>query len=203
MSPDRKKLIVLVCLVIFWLGLILVRRPREQGLQPSQEAFVLQGPSAQRPGAATSRRRQLKKRVEMPQLKLSRIERVRPPFDPEVRNIFASIDRSSLRPPLPPGPHATAPTLPHPDPFLAEAKKLRFIGYAKAEGTVMAFVGYGSEVLVVPERQVFGGQFRIKEVQENTILVTSLDGTKEVVLGLNARLSTGRSSSEEQRGKQP
>ncbi|MFQ5848656.1 MAG: hypothetical protein ACE5IQ_13420 [Candidatus Methylomirabilales bacterium] len=185
MSPDRKKLIVLVCLVIFWIGLILVRRAPMQGRRQTPVSSMSRGASARRSGPATSSRRQAKKRAEMPRLKLSRIERVRPSFEPKVRNIFGAIEPSpapprSLRPTSAPTPAPPPP----PDPFLEEAKKLRFLGYAEAGGTPRAFIVYGGEVLVVPKAKVFGSQFRLKAVKEDTMLVTSLDGTKEILLEL-------------------
>ncbi|MGH7371222.1 MAG: hypothetical protein ACREJK_05195, partial [Candidatus Methylomirabilales bacterium] len=116
----------------------------------------------------------------MPRLKLARVERVRPPYEPEARNIFASIEPS---PPLPSA--LAAPSVPPPpDPFLEEAKRVRFLGFATGEGKMMAFVTYGSELLVVPETEVIGSQLRVKEVKEDGILVTSLDGKKEIRLGL-------------------
>ena len=137
----------------------------------------------------------------MPRLKLARIERVRSPYEPESRNIFASIE------PSPPAPSALAapsalPAPPPPDPFLEEAKRLRFLGFATAEGKMMAFVAYGGELLVVPETEVIGSQLRIKEVKEDGILVTSLDGKKEIRLGLTGP-EVPPPSTTIQRGNQP
>lgn len=176
MLKDRKKLMVLMSLVILWIGLIVVQRSR---VSP-----VPQGTPAKRAGRATPTQRQAKtnKRVEVPQLKLSRIERVRPPFDPEVRNIFGLI--TPVPPPTPPKPQA-APPSPPPDPFLEEAKTIRFLGFAEADGKAMAFVAYGDETLVVTEQEVFGSKFRVRKVQEDTLILGSLDGTREVRLGLS------------------
>jgi hypothetical protein len=133
--------------------------------------------------------------MEMPRLKLARIERVRPPYEPESRNIFASIEPSL---PLPSALSAPPP----PDPFLEEAKRLRFLGFATAEGKMMAFVAYGGELLVVPETEVIGSQLRIKEVKEDGILVTSLDGKREIRLGLTGP-EVPPPSTTIQRGNQP
>ncbi|MFQ5961436.1 MAG: hypothetical protein ACE5MG_08555, partial [Candidatus Methylomirabilales bacterium] len=99
MSKDRKKLIVLISLVVLWIGLIVVQRSR---VSP-----VPQGTSAKRARRATPTTRQAKKRSEVPQLKLSRIERVRPPFEPEVRNIFGST--TPVPSPTPPKTQAAPP----------------------------------------------------------------------------------------------
>ncbi|MGH7351476.1 MAG: hypothetical protein ACREJJ_03770 [Candidatus Methylomirabilales bacterium] len=134
----------------------------------------------------------------MPRLKLARVERVRPPYEPEARNIFASIEPS---PPLPSA--LAAPSVPPPpDPFLEEAKRVRFLGFATGEGKMMAFVTYGSELLVVPETEVIGSQLRVKEVKEDGILVTSLDGKKEIRLGLTGP-DVAPPSTTTERGNQP
>jgi hypothetical protein len=185
---DRKKLIILISLVILWIGIVVMQR--------SHVAPVPQQSSAQRGRHVTPARRQAKQRSEVPDLKLSRIERVRPPFEPEVRNIFASIK------PVPSGPRPPTPqaalTPPPPDPFLEEAKTIRFLGYAEAEGKAMAFIAYGSEALVVTEQK-----FRVKQVEEDGLILSSLDGTKEVRLGLGSAPSGTPPVHEQQRGNTP
>ena len=197
-STHKRKLIVLFCLVAFWIALILVQRHRAQADRPIQGAAALPATTTQREGPMAAPRRQMKERTEMPRLKLARIERIRPPYEPEVRNIFASIEASSPFPSALAAPSAPPP----PDPFLEEAKRLRFLGFATAEGKVMAFVAYGGELLVVPEREVIGSKLRIKEVKEDGILVTSLDGKNEIRLGLTGPEVTTPSTTTE-RGNQP
>lgn len=205
MPRDRKKLMVLVSLMIFWIGLMLIQRYQDQGLRPTPVVSVLPGTSAPRGESATRLTRQAKKRAEMPRLRLSQIQRVRPPFEPEIRNIFASIDRSSLpsSPPARPKTTSTPPVPPPPDPFLEKAKTLRFVGYAKADGTTMAFVAYGNQILVVPETEAFGGLFRVKEVKEDAMIVSSPDGKKEVRVGLGPGLAGALSGIEKHRGIKP
>ncbi len=198
---DRKKLMVLVSLIIFWIGLILIQRYQDQGLRPTSVVSVLPDTSAPRGESVTPLTRQAKKRAEMPRLRLSQIQRVRPPFEPEIRNIFASIDRSSLL--ARPKPTSPSPIPPPSDPFVEKAKRLRFIGYAKADDRTVAFVAYGNEVLVVPEAEVFGGQFRIKEIKEDAIIVSSLDGKKEVRLGLGPGPAGAPPGIEKHRGIKP
>lgn len=192
---------VLVSLMIFWIGLILIQRYQDQGLRPTSVVSVLPDTSAPRGESATPLTRQAKKRAEMPRLRLSQIQRVRPPFEPEIRNIFASIDRSSLL--ARPKPTSPSPIPPPSDPFVEKAKRLRFIGYAKADDRTVAFVAYGNEVLVVPEAEVFGGQFRIKEIKEDAIIVSSLDGKKEVRLGLGPGPAGAPPGIEKHRGIKP
>ena len=198
MPTDKRKLIAFFCLVVFWIALIFVQRHRGETDRPTQGAAALPPTSTQREGPPAAPRRQTKERMEMPRLKLARIERVRPPYEPESRNIFASIE------PSPPAPSAlAAPSAPlPPDPFLEEAKRLRFLGFATAEGKMMAFVTYGGELLVVPETEVIGSQLRVKEVKEDGILVTSLDGKKEIRLGLTGP-DVAPPSTTTQRGNQP
>ena len=201
MPTHKRKLIVLFCLVAFWIALILVQRHRGEIDRPTQGAAALPATSTQREGPTAGPRRQTKEHKEMPRLKLARIERVRPPYEPESRNIFASIGPS---PPLPSA--LAAPSAlsapPPPDPFLEEAKRLRFLGFATAEGKMMAFVTYGNELLVIAETEAIGSQFRVKEVKEDAILVTSLDGKKEIRLGLTGPEVTPPSTTI-QRGNQP
>lgn len=200
MPTDRKKLIVLIGLVIFWIGLILVQRS-QQGPQSIHVARTPQGTSTKRTPRATPGRKQVKKRTDISHLKLGRIERVRPPFTPQVRNIFATIA------PVPSTPRPTpqvAPALPPPpDPFLEEARTIRFLGFAEAEGRAMAFVGYGSEAFVVTEQEVFGSKFRVKQVEEDVLILSSLDGSKEVRLELGPGPATAPPGNKRQRENKP
>lgn len=67
---------------------------------------------------------------------------------------------------------------------------------------MMAFVAYGNELLVIAETEAIGSQFRVKEVKEDGILVTSLDGKKEIRLGLTGP-EVPPPSTTIQRGNQP
>jgi hypothetical protein len=200
---DKRKLIVLFCLLAFWIALIFVQKHRGETDRPIRGAAALPALSTQREGAVVAHRRQTKERGEMPRLKLAQVERVRPPYEPEARNIFASIESSPVPSALasPSAPSAPPPP-PPPDPFLEEAKRLRFLGFATAEGKMMAFVTYGSELLVVPETELIGNQLRVKQVKEDGMLVTSLDGKKEIRLGLTGPDVPPPSTTME-RGNQP
>lgn len=119
----------------------------------------------------------------MPRLTLGPLNRVRPQYQHESHNIFASIDRSSLPSSLPEERKAVSSPPPPPDPFLVDAKKIQYLGYAKAGDLATAFLAVGKEVLVISETEVFGGRFRLKEVKDNSVIVSSLDGRREVRLG--------------------
>lgn len=207
MASDRKKWIVLGCLVVLWIGLILMQRSPMRSARPTEVSPVpRRGPVARREGPATRLQKRGTQRLEIPRLKLSQPERVRPPFEPEARNIFASIESSKAFPSsLSSTPQvATTPPIPPPaDAFLEESKKVRFLGYAEADGKAMAFVDYESEVLVVPETGVFGRLFRVKKVKENALILSSTDGTKEVRLELGPAPDSALPNRGHQRGKQP
>lgn len=207
MTNERKKWIVLGCLVVFWMALIVVQRFQMGSTGPTQVSSVpRRGTVARRPGSTTGVQKQGKQRVELPRLQLNKLERVRPPFEPEARNIFASIEPSSAFPLTPPSnpPVATTPPLPPPpDPLVEESKKVRFLGYAEADGKALAFVSYESEVLVVPETGVLGRLLQVKKVEEDVLILSSIDGTREVRLQLNPASDGTHPHRENQRGKQP
>ena len=215
MTKDRKKWIVLGCLAILWVALILVQRSHVRISQPTRVSTVSRGTPARRGGPASGPQKQARERSKIPRLKLSLAERVRPPFEPEARNIFALIEPSSALPAKPQV--VTTPSIPPPlDPFVEEAKKVRFLGYAEADGKAMAFVVYQDEALVVPEAGSFGRLFQVKKVKEDVLILSSTDGTKEVQVklgqGSNALPNAGRGPRPGttppnrgmiQRGKQP
>lgn len=219
MTRDRKKWIVLACLVILWVVLILVQRSQVRISRPTRVSSVSRSTPARRGGPASHLQKQARERSKIPRLKLSLAERVRPPFEPEARNIFALIEPSSAFRPTPPAKPqvVTTPPIPPPlDPFVEEAKKVRFLGYAEADGKAMAFVVYQGEALVVPEAGSFGRLFQVKKVKEDVLILSSTDGTKEVQvklgLGSNALPNPGRGPRPGttppnrgmiQRGKQP
>lgn len=215
MTKDRKKWIVLGCLVILWVALILVQRSQVRISRPTRVSTVSRSTPTRRGGPAPRPQKQARERSKIPRLKLSLAERVRPPFEPEARNIFALIEPSSA---LPAKPRVvTTPSIPPPpDPFVEEAKKVRFLGYAEADGKAMAFVVYQDETLVVPEAGSFGRLFQVKKVKEDVLILSSTDGTKEVQVklgqGSNALPNAGRGPRPGttppnrgmiQRGKQP
>jgi len=188
MERDRKKLIVLACLLILWVALIFVKRHQSLGVRPSQAPSV----SEQRrsPAAGIASRRQSEEHFKTSTLKLGQVQLVRPRLGPEGRNILAASKHSSAVPAFPPTKRGAAST-PRPplDRFIEEAMiMIRFLGYTEASGKAVAFVTYGNEVLAVAENQTFGGRFRVKEISKDALIVSSLDGTKAVLLMIGAEL---------------
>jgi len=168
MRGNPGKVLLLCGLLILWAILLFIRfRPAE----PPRRAV----PQASAPAKT---RVPAPKLAEVPRLKIEFLERVRHPFESKFHNIFASIEEPPPLPTLPLKPETFVPP-PPPDPFLEEAKRLRLLGYAHADGQVTAFLAYGAEIFVVPEAGVAAGRFRIKEVLEDAIVVSSPDGAKE------------------------
>ncbi|MFQ5658336.1 MAG: hypothetical protein ACE5G5_12410 [Candidatus Methylomirabilales bacterium] len=203
MSADRKKLIVLISLVVLWAALFVMQRYPGQDPQPTVSPVVRRS-RTRRAAASRPRPQKEKERSEMPRMRLGRIKRERPRYEREARNIFASIERSAFpKPPLKKPKAVPPPPPPPPDPFLIEAKKIKYLGFAKAKGRATAFLGVGKELVVVSETEVFGGRFRVKEVKEETVILSSLDGTKEVQLRLSPGPSTAPPSGGKKRGMLP
>ena len=203
MTGERKKWIVLGCLVVFWIALMVVQRSQVRSTRPTA-SVPRRGAMGRREGSTTRVQKQGKQRSEIPRLELNKLEGVRPPFEPEARNIFASIDTPSAFPPSAPGkPQAATAPPPPPDPFLEESKKVRFLGYAEADGKATAFVSYEEEVLVVPETGVIGRLLQVKEVTEDVLILSSTDGTKEVRLELGPASDRTFPNRANQRGNQP
>lgn len=207
MTNERKKWIVLGGLVALWVVMIMVQRSQTTSPRPTAVSSVPRRVTVAQPRRSARRpAKQGEERLEMPRLKLNRLERVRPPFEPKARNIFASIEPSSAFPPSRPDKPqvATTPPIPPlPDPFFEESKKVQFLGYAEADGKAMAFVSYESEVLVVPERGTFGRLFQVKKVKEEVLILSSPDGTKEVRLELGPGPEGSITHRGDQRGKRP
>ncbi len=196
---NRKKRAVLICLAIVWVSLFLVQRAGMWG-GPTRALSPPRNKAPRESLRSVSQRP--KNRTHLPQLQQHRSGRVRPPFAPEIRNIFASIDSSRTSAPSPATSlERTSSAPPRPDPFLEKARQIRFLGYSKADGTTMAFLASGGELLVVPEAEVFNGQFRVRAVKEDSVTLTSLDGAKEVVLELGGASSPARQDLETQLGE--
>jgi hypothetical protein len=108
-----------------------------------------------------------------------------------VQNIF------SVPPPPPPPPRqalgpfgAAQPALPPPDPFQEEAKQLRYVGFLRSGNVLTAFIVQGQEVYTVPVGGMVGGRFRVAEVQEESLLLTSPSGDKQARLELSTTAGT-------------
>lgn len=174
MRGNRGKILLLGGLVILWAVILFIRwRPAEaprRALPPTSPPAKTRVPAP--------------KLAEVPRLKIEFLERTRHPFESKFHNIFASIDQPPLPPALPLKPEA-ASVPPPPDPFLEEAKRLRLLGFAKADGQVTVFLAYGAEIFLLPEDGVAAGRFRVKEVFEDAVILSSPDGAKEVRVELS------------------
>lgn len=170
------KILVLAALVGVWALIFGLRRsdepvrtsaPPQTGARPARTSAS--------PSATT------------PRLKAELVNLPRAPYPSEVQNIF------SLPPPPPPpppqavGPPGPAqPALPPPDPFQEEAKQLRYVGFLKSGDMLTAFIVQGQEVHTVPVGGMLYGRFRVAEVQEESVLLTSPSGDKQARLDLSA-----------------
>jgi hypothetical protein len=109
----------------------------------------------------------------------------RAPYPSEEQNIFGT------PPPPPPPPsrpleatQSNVPVAPPPDPFQEEAKQLRFVGFLRDGGTATAFIVQGQQVHTVAIGGLVADRFRVAEVGEDFVVLTSPGGDKQVRLPL-------------------
>jgi hypothetical protein len=171
----QTKVLILVGLLGVWALVFVLRRPAES---PVRSAPPQAGARPGRAAGAGS---------GIPRLKADLIKVPRAPYPSEVQNIF-----SSPPPPSPPaqtagvaGPAATPPAPPL-DPFQEEAKQLRYVGFLQAGNAATAFLVRGQEVHTVPVGGLVGGRFRVMEVRDDSVLLASPAGDKEIRLPLTA-----------------
>ncbi len=173
MRTTRAKVIILAVLLGVWALVFFVRLP---GDQP-----VRSGP------APTAARTPRTPAGEMPHLKTDLLNVPRPPYPAEVQSIF-----SSPPPPPPPPPSSAvgpgglpgpAPA-PPPDPFQEEAKQLRYVGFLQAGDVSTAFIVRGQEVHTVAVGGLLGERFRVMEVRDDSVILGSPAGDKQVRLSL-------------------
>jgi hypothetical protein len=81
---------------------------------------------------------------------------------------------------------AAVPPPPPPDPFQEEARQLRYVGFLLRDGTATAFIVQGKEVHTIPVNGSLGSRFRVREIKEDAVLLSSPSGDKMVRLPLNA-----------------
>jgi hypothetical protein len=182
----RVKLIVLGALAVFWGALLFGR-----GLLPGD-----------RPAAAPPETKEATPRVApkpaFPRLKRELIEAERPPYPPEGQSLF------SAPPPPPPPPRAATaapnggpgappaqPPAPPPDPFQEGAKQLKYLGFLRSGGTATAFIIQGPDLYTVATGEVIAGRFRVVEVQDDAVVLTSPAGDKQVRVLLAPEAAAG------------
>jgi hypothetical protein len=174
MRSARMKILILAALVGIWALIFGLHRPDEPvGTSPPPQTGA-------RPVRATAG-----PSANIPRLKAELANLPRAPYPSEVQNIF------SVPPPPPPPPQAVGPpgpaqpALPPPDPFQEEAKQLRYVGFLRSGDVLTAFIVQGQEVHTVPVGGMLGGRFRVAEVQEESVLLASPAGDKQVRLELS------------------
>jgi hypothetical protein len=178
MQTPRAKIVILVVLLGVWAAVFFLRRPGDTPVSPGS-APVQASPRAGRAAAGGSGTTGLKTEL---------LNVPRAPYPSEVHNIF-----SNPPPPPPPVPSAmdaaaaaaaAAPPPPPPDPFQEEAKQLRYIGFLQSDGAATAFLVRGQEVYTASVGELAGGRFRIMEVRDESVLLGSPAGDKQVRLSL-------------------
>lgn len=174
MQTTRAKVIILAVLLGVWALVFFVRLP---GDQP-----VRSGP------VQTAARMPRTPAGETPHLKTELLNVPRAPYPAEVQSIF-----SSPPPPDPPPPPSSvanpgglpaAPPAPPPDPFQEEAKQLRYVGFLQSGAVATAFIVRGQEVHTVAVGGLVGERFRVMEVRDDSVILGSPAGDKQVRLSL-------------------
>jgi len=176
MQSTGKKLIILVVLVAVWAGIFFLRQPGEPPARTGTPQAESRTPRAVARGGT------------MPKLRTDLLNVSRAPYPAEVQNIF-SAPPPPPQPPVQtagPGMQAAAPAAPPPDPFQEEAKQLRYVGFLRAGSSNTAFIIRGQEVHTVPVGAMLGERFRVAEVQDDGVVLTSPTGDKQVRLSLAA-----------------
>lgn len=176
MRSTRTKIVILVALVAIWVAVVFLRQPGEPPVRTGATQPDTRVPRAAARGGAT------------PTLRTDLLRVARAPYPADVQNIF-----SAPPPPPPPpvtsaGPSAlaTAPSPPPPDPFQEEAKQFRYVGFLRSGSANTAFIIRGQEVHTVPVGAMLGERFRVADVQDDGVVLTSPAGDKQVRLSLAA-----------------
>jgi hypothetical protein len=169
MRPPKWNLYLLLALVGIW-GLVFAFRS-PWGTEPRREVRA----GAERPARASAAQG-----GGLPRLKTGLLDLPRPAYPPAVQNIFGT-------PPPPPRPSQAAvppPAAPPPDPFQEEGKRLRYVGFLDAGKVKLAFIVQGQEVHTVEVGATFSARFRVQAIAEDAVLLSSLDGEKQIRLPL-------------------
>jgi hypothetical protein len=139
----------------------------------------------------------------LPRLKRELIDLPQKPYTPPVTNPFGEPPPPPPArpvvvvrpvPPPPPAPRPAPPPAPPPDPFQEAAKQLRFVGFIQAGDRMIAMISQGKEVHTVGPGDTVGGRFRVASVTEESVLLASPEGDKQVRLTLQGGTSSGGSA---------
>jgi hypothetical protein len=173
MDSRKRNVLILAGLLGVW-GLIFTFRP-PWGSPPRPEARVKAPAHPQSPAARGG---------GLPRLKRELLNLPAPAYPPEVQNIFGSLP--AAQPPqaaVVPGTLAPPPP-PPPDPFQEEAKRLRYVGFLLTGERTVAFIVASSEVHTVEVGATIKERFRVQAITEDALLLSSVDGVKQVRLPL-------------------
>jgi hypothetical protein len=170
MDIQKKRLLILIALLGAWGLIFAFRSPGGPASRREDRA------AAERPSRTPATQR-----AGLPRLKTDLLDLPRPAYPPEVQNIFGT-------PPPPPRPSqaVVTPAPPPPDPFQEEARRLRYVGLLEAGGSKLAFISQGQEVHTVEVGATFSERFRVQAITEDAVLLSSLDGEKQIRLPLAA-----------------
>ncbi len=176
MQSSRTKLIILAILAAIWAGIFFLRQPGEP---PARTDSPQTGPRTARAAVREG---------AMPKLRTDLLNSARAPYPADVQNIFSAPPPPPPAPTQPAGPGmlATPPAAPPPDPFQEEAKQLRYVGFLRSGSSNTAFIIRGQEVHTVPVGAMLGERFRVAEVLDDGVVLTSPTGDKQVRLALAA-----------------
>ncbi len=174
MRSARGKLIILVVLGLVWIGLLVGRRagnpPQPAATEPAPR--LARTPSGQGQGT--------------PRLKLELLNLPRPSYPKDEQNIFG-VPPPPPPPPRPveaprPGTGAAAPL----DPFQEEVRQLRYIGFLRDGNASTAFLVQGQQVHTAAPGELVAGRFRVVEVGDDFVVLSSPNGDKKARLALAA-----------------
>jgi hypothetical protein len=171
MGSTRTKVLILVALLAVWASAVYLRRLPEPPVRSEPPQPVGRTARTAAPGG-------------VPRLRADLVNTPRAPYPSEVQNIFSQPPPPPPQPVLPAGGPAAAPAPPPPDPFQEEAKQLRYVGFLQAGNAATAFLVRGPEVYTVPVGGMVAGRFRVMDVREDSVLLGSPAGDKEVRLSL-------------------
>ena len=172
MKATPRQWAVLTFLILLWAGLLLARWGRSAPPAPPAERPTSTRVEAR---AATAPAASLRLRTD-----LLRAPRASLPETP--KNLFAAVEE--LPPPKPVA-GAPPPPPPPPDPFLEGLKGLKFLGFAREEGRVLAFLSRGGEFLMAREKELVLNQYVVARITEDSITLATPDGTREARLTLS------------------
>ncbi|MFB3820115.1 MAG: hypothetical protein ACE147_20855, partial [Candidatus Methylomirabilales bacterium] len=78
-----------------------------------------------------------------------------------------------------------------PDPFVEEAKQLRFVGYLRSREGMTAFISRGPEIHSLAVGSLLQGRYRVRAVTEQEVILASPQGDKEVRLPMAVAAAGG------------